>query len=165
MLGSMIFIWSLVLVAGIAVALKAQGGMRTALRVAKGNALMMAPRMPLALIGAGFLATLLPQESIGPLIGEDSGWRGVLIASAVGGLVPSGPIVSFPLAIALVKAGAGLPQTVAFLTAWSVVALHRLIVWEIPLLGPGFAALRLSSSWFLPPLAGAIAGAWLALLR
>ena len=60
MLGSLIFIWSLVIVAGLAVALRAPGGMRTALRVAKGNALLMAPRMPLALIGAGFLATLLP---------------------------------------------------------------------------------------------------------
>lgn len=165
MLGSLIFIWLLALAAGIALALRPAGGLRAALRVAKGNALLMAPRMPLALIGAGFLSTLLPQESIAPWIGEDSGWRGVLLASAVGGLVPSGPIVSFPLAIALVKAGAGTAQTVAFLTAWSVVALHRLVVWEIPLLGPGFAALRLSSSWFLPPLAGALAGLWLSLLR
>ena len=160
MLGSLIFVWTLAIVAGIAVLLRRNVDTRSALRVARNNALFMLPRMPLALLGAGFLATLIPEESIGPWIGPDSGMRGVLIATLVGSVTPSGPIVSFPIAIALMKAGAGLPQTIAFLTAWSVLALHRVMAWEVPFLGFGFAGRRLSVSWFLPPFAGLLAGLW-----
>jgi uncharacterized membrane protein YraQ (UPF0718 family) len=160
MLGSLLVIWALAGAAAIALALKPGGSMRDALRISRGNALIMLPRMPLAIIGAGFIATLLPEESIAPLIGPESGLKGVLIASLAGGLIPSGPMVSFPVALALVKAGAGVPQTVALLTAWSVLAIHRVITWEIPLLGLGFSALRLSVTWFLPPLAGLTAGLW-----
>ena len=55
--------------------------------------------------------------------------------------------------------GAGTPQLVAFLTAWSVFAMHRHLMWEIPLLGAGFAAKRLTASLVLPPTAAVIA--WL----
>jgi len=125
----------------------------------------MAPRIPLALLGAGFLSTLLPEESIAPLIGPQSGWTGVVVATLVGSIIPSGPMVSFPLAIALVKAGAGWAQTIAFLTAWSVLALHRVLVWEIPVVGAGFAMRRIAASWFLPFLSGSAAGLWLLLTR
>ena len=158
--GSMLFVWVLALTAGAALLLRPGGDVRAALRIARSNALMMAPRIPLALLGAGFLATLIPEERIAPWIGPESGWQGVLLAAAAGGFVPSGPMVSFPLAIALVKAGAGMPQTVAFLTAWSLLAFHRVLTWEIPFLGPGFAALRLSATWYLPLLTGLMAGLW-----
>src|ERR1051325_977677 len=156
----MLFVWGLALAAGTALVLKPGSDVRAALRIARSNALMMAPRIPLALLGAGFLSTLIPEESIGPLIGAESGWQGVVIAACVGGFIPSGPMVSFPIAIALVKAGAGMPQTIAFLTAWSLLAFHRVVTWEIPFLGPGFAALRLSSSWYLPLVTGLLAGLW-----
>ena len=41
--------------------------------------------------------------------------------------------------------------------AWSVFAVHRLLMWEIPLLGAGFAAKRLAASLVLPPIAALIA--------
>ena len=75
----------------------------------------------------------------------------------MGALIPSGPIISFPVAIALLHLGAGVPQLVAFLTAWSVVALHRLLMWEFPLFGAGFVAKRLTASLVLPPVAALIA--------
>jgi len=41
--------------------------------------------------------------------------------------VPSGPFVSFPVALSLMQTGAGPAQIVAFLTGWSVYAFYR--VW------------------------------------
>jgi hypothetical protein len=43
---------------------------------------------------------------------------------------------------------------VAFLTAWSVFAFHRVLIYEITLMGWRFSAVRLTSSLVLPPLAG-----------
>jgi hypothetical protein len=81
-----------------------------------------------------------------------------MIASAVGGFIPGGPVLSFPFAVALMKTGAGVPQMAALLTAWSVFAMHRVLAFEIPLLGWRFTALRFTSSLLIPPLSGILAG-------
>jgi uncharacterized membrane protein YraQ (UPF0718 family) len=79
-----------------------------------------------------------------------------MIASLAGGVMPGGPFVTFPLVITFSKAGAGVAQMTALLTAWSVYALHRILTWEYPVLGWRFVAMRLASSFFLPVLAGLI---------
>ncbi len=63
----------------------------------------------------------------------------------------------FPLALVLWRAGAGDAQMVAFLSGWTVIALHRSLTFEIPLVGSKFALFRLAVSWVMPLLAGAIA--------
>lgn len=159
MILSVVLLWGTAGVLGLFVLRRPGRQMDKALRYAGGQALAVLPRIPIAVIAAGFLAELLPQEIISTWIGGDSGFRGILIASAVGAFIPSGPIISFPVAIALLHLGAGVPQLVAFLTAWSVFAMHRLLMWEIPLLGAGFAAKRLTASLVLPPIAAVVA--WL----
>jgi uncharacterized membrane protein YraQ (UPF0718 family) len=114
--------------------------------------------IPVAIISAGFIAQTLPHEQIGDLIGPESGFMGILVAALAGAVIPGGPMVSFPIALALLNAGAGVPQLVALLTGWSVYALHRVLIWEIPLLGMGFTKLRIASNLALPPLAGLLAG-------
>ena len=95
---------------------------------------------------------------IGAWIGGTSGLRGVMLAPALGGLFPRGPMVSFPRALAVWQMGAGQAQVIAFLAAWSAFAVYRIISYELPLIGPGFVLLRLSSYWMLlSPLAGFIA--------
>ena len=64
------------------------------------------PRIALALVTAGFLSVLVPGEPVARYIGPDSGFPG-LVASVVGGFVPGGPILSFPLVVVLYKAGQG----------------------------------------------------------
>jgi uncharacterized membrane protein YraQ (UPF0718 family) len=128
-----------------------------ALEAARHNALFMGLRLPFAMMGAGFVATLLPERLVGEFLGGESGWSGILLASLVGGLVPSGPMISFPLTLALAKMGVGVPQLVAFLTAWSVLSVHRLITWELPLLELRFNVARYAASLVLPPLSGALA--------
>ena len=130
---------------------------RRGLRMAGGYFLIMAPRMFFALFLAGFAAELLPREVISGWLGAESGFIGILIASVAGIVVPAGGVVAFPLALAMYKIGVGIPQLTAFLTTWEIFALHRVIAWELPFLGGRFVALRLSSSFMLPPLAGVLA--------
>jgi len=79
------------------------------------------------------------------------------LATGLGAVTPGGPFAAFPIVYALFLAGADIGAVVAYLTGWSVLALHRVIIWELPLLGPEFAIVRLLASLPLPILAGAIA--------
>jgi hypothetical protein len=65
----------------------------------------------------------------------------------------------------LYQAGASVGPLIAYLTAWSVVALHRLFAYELPMMGARFALLRLASSLVLPFLAGILAMLLEGLLR
>ena len=114
--------------------------------------------VPFALLAAMLLAQMIPQQIIAGVIGAESGLTGIVIASLAGGLVPSGPFLSFPLALSLYHTGAGLPQLIAFITGWSVYASFRVIVWELPMMGTRFALIRLAASAILPVVAGILAG-------
>ena len=65
--------------------------------------------------------------------------------------------MSFPVVVIFAQAGAGFPQVVAFVTAWSVIGVHRMLIYEIPLMGWRFTLVRLVSSLVLPVIAGALA--------
>lgn len=119
----------------------------------------MLPRMAAAVLIGGFLQALIPKGLIARWLGERSGIRGLLIASAVGMVTPGGPSLAFPLVVVLRTGGASLPVLVAFLTAWSMLGVHRIIIWELPLFGAPFATVRFLSSMAMPLLAGLIAGA------
>ena len=125
----------------------------------------MAPRALCAVFMASFAAELLPGDLISGWVGSESGMRGILIASVAGILVPAGGVVAFPLALAMINLGVGIPQLTAFLTSWEVFAIHRILAWEIPFLGLNFVGLRVSSSFMLPPLAGIFAATIIALLN
>jgi uncharacterized membrane protein YraQ (UPF0718 family) len=134
--------------------------LKKGMRIGGGYFVIMAPRMFFALFMAGFAAELLPGELISSWLGNESGFRGIMIASVAGMAVPAGGVVAFPLALAMYKIGVGIPQLTAFLTTWELFGIHRIIAWELRFLGPQFVALRVSSSFMLPPLAGVLA-AWL----
>jgi uncharacterized membrane protein YraQ (UPF0718 family) len=114
----------------------------------------MGPRMVLALLVSGFLSAVVPTDLVADWLGDEAGMKGVLIGSAVGGLMPGGPLICFPIVFVLFEGGAGIPSLIAFLTAWSVFAFHRIIGYEIPLMGVRFAMIRIFASAILPPLAG-----------
>jgi uncharacterized membrane protein YraQ (UPF0718 family) len=114
----------------------------------------MLPRIFMALLVSGFFSVLIPTDLVANWLGQESGVRGILIGSLVGGFTPGGPIICFPIAVVLVKSGAAIPPLVAFLTAWSVFAFHRIVAYEAPLVGMRFVRIRILSSLILPPLAG-----------
>ena len=115
------------------------------------------PRMICALVAAGFMVKLIPTEFIGRFLGVEAGFTGILIGSLTGLIVPAGPVISFAIAAAFATEGASVPALVAFITAWTLFAAHRLIIFEYPLLGPSFVRLRLLSVMILPFLAGTMA--------
>ncbi len=121
------------------------------------QSLTMIPRIILALIISGFFSVLIPTDLVATWLGKESGMKGILIASLVGGFTPGGPIICFPIAVVLFKTGAGIPALISFLTAWSIFAFHRIISYEIPLMGFRFVIIRILSSLVLPPLAGILA--------
>lgn len=127
-------------------------GLHTAFELFMQNA----PRVALALLAAGFLGQILPQETISHLLGGESGMRGVMIAWVIGGFTPGGPIITFPVIVALYKAGAGLPALVTYLTAWSVLGFQRVIMFEWPMMGRRFVINRLIAASCLPPISGII---------
>ena len=138
-------------------------GLRRGGAFALGQARALAIRLPLAMLAAAFLAEALPIEDIASVIGPQSGLAGIVLAALIGGVMPGGPMTSFPLALIVYEGGAGAPQIVALLAGWSVFAMHRVLAYEAPMMGWGFVALRMSSCALLPVLAGLLAEAVLAL--
>lgn len=105
-------------------------------------------------VAAGFAEVLIPREMIPRALGVDSGLRGILLATGAGVLTPSGPFVAIPIAAAMERSGAGLAPLVAYVSAWGLLALHRLVAWEIPILGSRLALVRWSVCLALPVVAG-----------
>ncbi|MFW6380115.1 MAG: permease, partial [Halorhodospira sp.] len=124
---------------------------------AGGLALQVAPIAAAAVLISGYAQVLIPQESFERWLGAGSGFRGLTLATAAGALTPGGPFAAFPLVIALLGAGAAFEVCVAFITAWSVLGLNRVIIYEIPFLGVDFVALRLLVSLPLPFIAALLA--------
>jgi uncharacterized membrane protein YraQ (UPF0718 family) len=110
-------------------------------------------------LAAGLASAVLPEQWMGRNLGADSGLRGILLAAAAGVVTPAGPFVSIPVAAVMIRSGAGAGPVVAFLAGWALLALHRFIAWEVPMLGWRFALLRYSTCLVLPPIAGLIARA------
>jgi len=122
-----------------------------------GNMLIqLVPLLIFALIVAGMVQVLAPQEMISKWVGAESGFRGLLIGTAMGGFTPGGPFVTMPIAAGLLRAGAGIGTMVAFITAWSLIAVARLPM-ELGVMGWKFTLIRLACTFFFPPIAGLIA--------
>jgi len=119
--------------------------------------LFLIPRMLGGMILAGLVQVVLPPEVVARWVGAESGVRGLVIATAVGALTPGGPMTTFPIVVAFYMSGADRGALVAYLTAWSLLGFQRFLVWELPLLGPDIALLRLLVVFWMPVLAGAIA--------
>ena len=74
--------------------------LHAAFRRSLSTAAFIAPRIAVGLIGAGFLAELLPQDNMAMLFGESAGFRGVVLAALCGPLTPGGPFVAFAIGAA-----------------------------------------------------------------
>ena len=112
--------------------------------------LEITPRMVAAFTLAGLIQAVVPQELIVKWMGQGSG----VIGMTLGSLTPGGPMTHFPIIASLFKVGVGVGPLVSYLTAWSLFGMQRIIMWEIPFLGPKVVAVRFAVSFFFPFLAG-----------
>ncbi len=122
--------------------------------------LNVAPALLVGFLLGGMVQVLLPRDLVAAYAGEDSGLTGLLVATVAGAITPGGPFVAFPLVASLWKAGTGVGPITAYLTAWALLGFHRILIYEGPILGWRFAAVRIVSVLAVPLLVGTVA-AWL----
>ena len=108
------------------------------------------------LIG-GLVQQLVVKGKIAALLGEGAGLRGLIIATAAGALTPGGPLMVFPVVLALRSAGVEIGILVTYIAAWSLLGLVKVLAWELPLMGVDFAIVRVLVCLPLPILAGVLA--------
>lgn len=152
-----LFIYSLAVVLAAVALLRRDQTFAQGMERAAQQAITILPRMVFALIAAGFIVKLIPTDIIVSNLGAGAGFRGILIGSLTGLIVPSGPVTAFAIAAAFASEGASTPALISFITGWSVFAAHRVVIFEIPLLGLPFVRLRMLSVLPLPLIAGALA--------
>ncbi len=156
--GSMIFFILLAVTSGTAVYLVK--GVDTVWRAASATGSLIidiAAPIAVGMLLGGLVREIVDPKRVSSALGSSSGWRGLVLASALGAVMPGGPFVAFPVVYALFLAGADVGAVIAFLTCWSLIALQRVIVWELPILGFEFVAIRVIVSLPLPILAGLLA--------
>ncbi len=119
--------------------------------------ILLLPRIGAGVVGSGFIAEVLPKALVAAWIGPGSGFTGVVIATLGGALTPGGPVVGFSIGAAALKGGAGAPQVIAYSTAWALYAIHRLVIWEVPMMPARIVWLRAAVSLPLPFIAAALA--------
>ena len=114
------------------------------------------PNLLLGFALAGIVQVLIPREYIAKLLGEGSGFRGLLIATVAGAVAPGGPYINVPLVASFYKSGASVGPLAAFLTAWAIIPITRTLVYELPLMGTSFAVARYAASLVFPFVIGII---------
>jgi uncharacterized membrane protein YraQ (UPF0718 family) len=143
-------LWLLVAALALAAAVRGRILFRDGLREGVFDFARLIPKIVLGVVGAGYLAAVMPAEWTARWLGPDSGFLGVIIAVIGGALTPGGPVVGFSIGAAALKSGAGAPQVIAYITAWALFALQRFVLWELPIMPRNLVWLRLIASLPLP---------------
>lgn len=153
--------WSMALVLIIYTQIRAPSMHKVALKKSVTMTRTLLIRLPIIITAVSLLVMLVPEAFIAQKLGSEAGLEGVVYGSLLGGFIPGGPSVAFPVVVVLIQQGAQGGPLIALITAWSVLALHRMLFLEIPFMGVKFAVLRFFSSLVLPPIAGVLAGFFL----
>jgi uncharacterized protein len=133
-----------------------QGKHLEGLKEAKKMFFNVLPLLIFAFIIVGFIEVLLPKEALQAWLGEEAGWKGLIIGPAVGALVQGGPYAFFPLFGAVFRDTVSTGTAVAMITAWGMLNVGHL-PYEFTFLGPRFVVLKYSIYIALPSLAGLLA--------
>ncbi len=81
------------------------------------------PQFLTILIMIGIALAILTPEQISKLVGNESGWIGVLLAAFIGSITLVPGFIAFPLASALLRSGAGYMQIAAFISTLMMVGI------------------------------------------
>lgn len=115
------------------------------------------PQLLAILLLIGLLLAFLTPEQISELLGNNSGWRGVLLAAFIGSITLIPGFVAYPLAAALLTAGAGTMQIAAFVSTLMMVGVVTLPV-EIRHFGKKAALVRNGAALAFSLLAAVVIG-------
>lgn len=99
------------------------------------------PQFSSILIIIGIMLSILSPEVISSVIGQKSGWLGMILAAIIGSITLIPGFVAFPLASALLKGGAGFMQIAVFISTLMMVGVVTIPV-EIKYFGKKATFLR-----------------------
>lgn len=143
-------LWVLVAALALAAAVRGRILFRDGVREGVMDFARLMPKIVLGVVGAGYLAAVMPADLTSRYLGPESGFIGVIIAVIGGALTPGGPVVGFSIGAAAIKGGAGAPQVIAYITAWALYAVQRFFLWELPIMPRHLVWLRVIASLPLP---------------
>ena len=112
------------------------------------------PKMAAGCMIGVFSTLLIPREMVGRWVGAESGFLGLVIATAAGVVMPGGPVTIYPVAGAFLAVGADIGAALAFVTSWTLLGYSRALVWELPFFGPNFVLWRMAVAPLFPLLVG-----------
>lgn len=126
----------------VVLAARPETGVR-ALSLTGENLLEMLTFLPPIFVLLGLLDVWVEREAMMKYMGAGSGLRGTALAFLLGSAAAGPLYAAFPVAVVLLKKGAGLFQVFVFVGAWSATKIPPLL-FEISSLGLSFAAVRLA---------------------
>lgn len=115
------------------------------------------PEFLVVILLVGVLLAVLNPEAISKIIGSDSGWLGVLLASVVGSVTLIPGFVAFPMAAMLLEGGAGYMQIGAFISTLMMVGVVTIPV-EMKYFGKKLTILRNILAFFFSFLVAYVIG-------
>jgi uncharacterized protein len=153
--GTVVMVIIAVLLLGIAY-IQGDGRHIEGARIGARTFLQFLPLLVAAFLIAGLVEVLIPKVWITRWLGQEAGYKGILIASALGTVTPGGPYVSFPIVASIYRAGAGMGSMVAYVSAWALLGLGKL-PFELAIMGTRFTLIRYACTFIFPIIAGFLA--------
>lgn len=123
------------------------------------NFAFLMPVLLLSFLMASGVIAMIPKGSVEQWMGAATGIKGMAIASFIGVLTPGSPAVDFPIALALLRGGAGIGAILAMLVAGKVWSLSMLPV-EASVVGLKFTLIHYAAV-FTAPFAAGFIGQWI----
>lgn len=99
------------------------------------------PQFVAILLFVGLALAVLSPETIRHIIGEETGFIGMLLSSLIGAITLIPVMIAFPIVAELLKSGAGIIQMAVFVSALTTVGIITIPI-EIKYLGKKIAVLR-----------------------
>ena len=112
-----------------------------ALKIALKGTINMAPAIGIIIILVGLLMGFFQPELISKLLGNQSGFIGIALASVAGAILMIPSLIAFPLTASLVESGASIPVAAAFITTLTMIGFVTLPI-EIKEMGKKLTFLR-----------------------
>jgi len=115
------------------------------------------PTVLIIVIFIGLLLGFVPQDQISKIVGEQTGFLGILVVAFLGSVLHIPSLISFPLAAALLENGASITSVAVFITTLTMIGIATLPL-EIKELGKKMALLRNGISFIIAIIIGVIMG-------
>jgi len=151
-----LIVYAIALVLAVAAYLKGEQRHILGITEATKTFLLVLPALIGAFLIAGYIRVLVPEDVVREWVGEESGFKGVLVGYLAGTLTFGGPFVSFPIAASLYHAGGSVKIVTTYITSWALWG-GGIIFYEFSILGPKLFTIRIAASILFPLLAGVIA--------